>query len=96
MKTKHDSMKTPRHTQSARTPGRRNAKRMNGLERTEAEENGNRAPRMVALAPAFIALAEEFGMVPERLAERVISAFAATKPTRIVVKARAFSCPAAH
>jgi hypothetical protein len=46
------------------------------------------ASAFIELPPSFIALADQFGMVPERLAERVISAFAATKPARIIVKAR--------
>jgi len=50
----------------------------------------------VALAPSFVALADQFGMVPERLAERVIAAFAATRPARIIVKARASSPRAAQ
>jgi hypothetical protein len=54
------------------------------------------APAFITLAPSFIALADQFGMVPERLAERVISAFAETKPARIVVKARASSGQAGH
>jgi hypothetical protein len=49
------------------------------------------APALIALAPSFVALADQFGMVPERLAERVISAFAATRPARIMVRARASS-----
>jgi hypothetical protein len=80
-------MKTPGDTELRRTPMSRNVETTNRLERTSGGgEIGNTATRTVALAPAFIALAEEFGMVPERLAERVISAFAATRPSRIIVK----------
>ncbi len=62
-------------------------------ERPGAGQNaGGPVSRMVTLAPAFVALADEFGVVPERLAERVISAFAATKPRRITLRARAAAC----
>ena len=42
----------------------------------------------VKLAPSFLALADEFGMIPERMAERVLSAFAATPPSHLIVKGR--------
>ena len=45
----------------------------------------------VLLDPAFLALADEFGMVPERMAERVLSAFAATPPSHLIVKGRKFA-----
>ena len=45
----------------------------------------------IKLEPAFLALADEFGMIPERMAERILSAFAATPPSHLIVKGRRFA-----
>jgi len=73
-------------TSAAKVSGASDADAQGALRRAQPE-----AAAMIALPPSFIALADQFGMVPERLAERVISAFAATKPAKIIIKARASS-----
>jgi len=104
MNTKNLTSKTPATTKSARVPANRQEK--TAAARTKpsvpAASGGNApvasapAPATITLAPSFLALADQFGMVPERLAERVISAFTETRPARIVVKARASSGQAGH
>jgi len=104
MNTQKHSIETPVTTKSARTPADRKRKTTDKMEAANPATQAGKdeipaltqtalapAPAFVALAPSFIALANQFGMVPERLAERVIAAFAATRPSRIVVKARASS-----
>jgi hypothetical protein len=97
MNTKKHSTPIPATTKPGRTTMNRQGKTANPMEGSGAPDKaGHAAPRsapaappapaFIALAPSFVALADQFGMVPERLAERVIAAFAATRPTRITVK----------
>jgi hypothetical protein len=97
MNSSNHSIQIPTTMESKRTPATRKGKTSAAARgATRRQRAAKDAPRRVTLAPAFVALADEFGMVPERLAERVIAAFAATKPTRILVKAREASAQAVH
>jgi hypothetical protein len=111
MNTTNLTTQIPATTNSGRAPASRKVKTAGPKTKTSAPaQPGNLAPQAAAnspaanapapafitLAPSFIALADQFGMVPERLAERVIAAFAETKPARLVVKARASSGQSAH
>jgi len=93
--TQNHDLQIPGTTKSGRTTAHRNGKTTSEVEGAAgaprevgdtARETGEPGREYVALPASFIAMADEFGMVPARLAERVISAFAATRPTRIVLK----------
>lgn len=58
---------------------------------TPADADAAARVSSVLLDPAFLVLADEFGMIPERMAERVLSAFAATPPSHLIVKGRRFA-----
>lgn len=50
------------------------------------KSNLPKSVRSVALDQSFIALSDSFGMVPEQLAARVLSAFVTRRPARLLVK----------